>query len=356
MNLDVAQFTCRGGREINEDSLICGKDYFVVADGLGGHSAGEIASAAAVRSFAENCHGGYTDESINMLLEQANSAVLSLKSDARTTVAAAFVENGVFRYINAGDSRIYYFRNNRLFAHSRDHSVCQVAVDMGTMTFEEIRGSEDRSKLLKVLGDNEKLNIKKFYQPIQIENGDAFLICSDGFWDFVTEGEMEADLLKAENAQAWLRFMLKRQLLRAKNEDDNYTAVSGIFGGEEAAVIPVKKSKAPYIALCAAALVLVAGAAVWAVGAARMNGGNPEVTTTSVSEETAPEITEESSSATEETEVFVVTEITASDTEETTTEVTEEAVKGESSGSDAIHVTVNTTIGFSSEEDNSVTE
>ena len=132
----------------------------------------------------------------------------------------------------------------------------QVAVDMGTMTFEEIRGSEDRSKLLKVLGDNEKLNIKKFYQPIQIENGDAFLICSDGFWDFVTEGEMEADLLKAENAPAWLRFMLKRQLLRAKNEDDNYTAVSGIFGGEEAAVIPVKKSKAPYIALCAAALVL----------------------------------------------------------------------------------------------------
>lgn len=355
MRLDVAQFTCRGGREINEDSLICGKDYFVVADGLGGHSAGETASAAAVKSFAENCHGGYTDESINMLLEQANSAVCSLKSDSRTTVAAAFVENGVFRYINAGDSRIYYFKNNRLFAHSRDHSVCQVAVDMGTMTFEEIRGSEDRSKLLKVLGDNERLNIKKSYQPIQIENGDAFLICSDGFWDFVTEGEMEADLLKAENAQEWLRFMLKRQLLRAKNEDDNYTAICGIFEAEETAVLPEKKSKAPYIALCAAAVLLIVGAAACIAVAARMNSGKQEQTITAAVEITS-EVTETTSEITEETVITEITETTVSETEETTTETTEETVIGDSSNRDAIRVTVNTTIGFSSEEDNSFSE
>ena len=352
MNLDIAQFTSRGGREINEDSLICGKDYFVVADGLGGHSAGEIASAAAIKSFAENCHGGYTDESINMLLEQANNDVLSLKSEARTTVAAAFVENGVFRYINAGDSRIYYFKNNRLFAHSRDHSVCQAAVDMGTMTFEEIRGSEDRSKLLKVLGDNEQLNIKKFYQPIEIENGDAFLICSDGFWDFVLEGEMEADLLKAENACEWLRYMLKRQLLRAKNEDDNYTAICGIFGGEEAVIPPVKKSKAPYIALCAAAIVLVGGILAALAGGARINGEKQEQTTTSVPEESTIEIAEEITDITEETAITQAPVIT----NETTTEEEGDIVIGESGNDTVTRVAVNTAIGFSSEEDNSFSE
>ena len=64
----------------------------------------------------------------------------------------------------------------------------------------------------KVLGAEKVLNIKKRYQPIEVHNGDAFLICSDGFWEYVCETEMEADLLKSDSAEVWLKYMLKRHL------------------------------------------------------------------------------------------------------------------------------------------------
>ena len=100
---------------------------------------------------------------------------------------------------------------------------------MGIIRPEDIRGNEDRSRLLKVLGSDEKLNIKKAYSPIKIRNGDAFLICSDGFWDYVYETEMEADLLKSDSSEVWLKYMLKRHILRAENKGDNYTVICGII-------------------------------------------------------------------------------------------------------------------------------
>lgn len=103
------------------------------------------------------------------------------------------------------------------------------------MRQEDIRGNEDRSQLLKVLGAESTLNIKKRYQPIDIRTGDAFLICSDGFWEYVFETEMEMDLLKSDSAEIWLKYMLKRHILRAENKGDNYTAICGIIhldGGE----------------------------------------------------------------------------------------------------------------------------
>lgn len=233
MKFDIANYTCNGGHEINEDSFLVSEDMFIVADGLGGHDNGEVASACAIRCFQESGCTEYTKESIMEMLETAHKDVQDLNSPARTTVAASFISDDFFYYANVGDSRIYYFKKDKLFAQSRDHSVCQAAVDVGTMTYEEIRTSEDRSRLLKVLGNEGDLNLKKLYDPIIMEDGDAFIICSDGFWEFVYEGEMETDLLKSDTAEEWMNYMLKRQLLRAKNEDDNYTVICGIIHGEE---------------------------------------------------------------------------------------------------------------------------
>ncbi|MCM1578462.1 MAG: protein phosphatase 2C domain-containing protein [Ruminococcus sp.] len=242
MIINSAKYSCAAGHDVNEDSCLCDaqKGIFIVADGLGGHSSGEIASLAAVDYFEENCGGGYTEERVTELMEGANKAVLQKGDKGKTTVAAAFIENGNFIYANAGDSRVYYFRNGRIIARTKDHSVCQASVDMGMLSPEDIRGNEDRSRLLKVLGSEESLNIKKHYQPVKIENGDAFLICSDGFWEYVYENEMEADLLKSETSDSWLKYMLKRHILRAENRGDNYTAVCGIFSldGSETYIPP----------------------------------------------------------------------------------------------------------------------
>jgi serine/threonine protein phosphatase PrpC len=233
MFINIAKYTSCGGHAINEDSYLVTDHVFAVADGLGGHENGEEASATAIKCIQTYSVGDYEYDNIMKIINAANQAVLDMHSPARTTIAAAFVENDIFRYINVGDSRVYYLKNGKICAHTKDHSVCQAAVDMGTMRWEDIRGSEDRSSLLKVLGDSENLNIKKNYPEIEMEDGDAFLICSDGFWEHVYEEEMEIDLLKSDSAEKWMSHLLKRQLLRAKDEGDNYTVICGMVRQEE---------------------------------------------------------------------------------------------------------------------------
>lgn len=310
MIINAAKYSCAAGHGINEDSCLCSaeKGIFIVADGLGGHSSGEKASLAAVDYFERNCNGGYTEKRITELMEGANTEVIEKGDGGKTTVAVAFTENGNFIYANAGDSRVYYFRDGKIIAQTKDHSVCQASADMGMIRQEDIRGSEDRSRLLKVLGGDEKLNLKKHYAPIKIQNGDAFLLCSDGFWEYVYETEMEADLLKSNSSEVWLKHMLKRHILRAENKGDNYTAICGMihFDGSETYVPPAsalpasevktsevsnsnKKNKT-LIAIAAAGVLLIA--AIIALAAfMKGNGGGDVITdtteTTPVSETTS---------------------------------------------------------------------
>lgn len=321
MIINSAKYSCAAGHEINEDSCLCSaeKGIFIVADGLGGHSKSERASMAAVDYFEENCRGGYTAERVAELLEGANIEVLKNGDGGKTTVAAAFTENGNFIYANAGDSRVYYFRDGRIIAQTKDHSVCQVSVDVGMLRPEDIRSSEDRSRLLKVLGSEERLNIKKRYPPVRIQNGDAFLVCSDGFWEYVYETEMEADLLKSDNAEAWLKYMLKRHILRSENKGDNYTAVCGIIyldgsetyipyetekrKPEKAADVP--KSRGRFAAVAAAGVLLIAAAVCFSFFLHK-DSGTPDTSETETATETVTET---------ETDTVTVTE-TSADSEE----------------------------------------
>lgn len=263
MIFDTAEYTAPGGHEVNEDSILRldSKGIFAVADGLGGHTSGEVASAAAVKYITKNFSGVYDEKSISELLEGANRYVTENGGGGKTTIAAAFADKDVFIPVNAGDSRVYYFRDGRIIFISKDHSVCRASVDMGMMSFEDIRGSDDRCRLLKVLGSSEKLGAK-CAAPIKMQSGDAFLICSDGFWEYVLEGEMEADLLKSETPEKWLQYMLKRHILRAKNTGDNYSAVCGFIRSDEdkAVAAPKRSLLLPIILLLlTAALILAAG-------------------------------------------------------------------------------------------------
>ncbi len=337
MIINSAKYSCAAGHDVNEDSCLCSADkgIFIVADGLGGHSDGEKASLAAVDYFEENCCGGYTGERISELMEGANTEVLKKGDGGKTTVAAAFTENGNFIYTNAGDSRVYYFRDGRIIAQTKDHSVCQASVDMGIIRPEDIRGSEDRSRLLKVLGSDEQLNIKKHYPPIRIQSGDAFLVCSDGFWEYVYETEMEADLLKSDSADVWLKYMLKRHILRAENKGDNYTAICGIIylDGSETYVEPVSqtpvtaapvppKKKSFIVPIAAGALVTAAAIALAFFLINRNDSGSDTdtETTQSVTQTEAP---------TETTQEVTETEAPPKNPEETTPEKTENEIQPE---------------------------
>ncbi len=238
---------------MNEDSCYCRDDCFIVADGLGGHENGEIASAQAVNYISDNFSGMLDGDGVSRLLAGADEAVRSGGEGGKSTLAALFISENTVRYANVGDSRMYYFRQGKILARTKDHSVCQASVEMGELDPGDVRGSDDRSGLFKVLGASQPLKVPKPYEPIGIQDGDAFLLCSDGFWEYVYEMEMQADLLKSRNAAEWLRHMVKRLLLRSENSGDNYTAVCGIIHAPEFS--PAEKRR-----ICSP--VLIAGLAV----------------------------------------------------------------------------------------------
>ncbi len=303
MKIDIASYTNNGGHNFNEDSYGVGDNVFVVADGLGSHGNSKDASACTVDYLLKNSDADITmtDEQILEKIDSLNNAVLKMQeetgyTDARTTVAAAWTGGGRFRCANVGDSRVYFLRQGRIISQTKDHSLCQASVELGQMDYDDIRQSPDRSSLLKVIGENEKLKLTKIIPPIEIYNGDAFIICSDGFWDYVYEEEMEIDFHKSENADEWLRYMLRRHLSRAKNEGDNYTVICGIIHSENVytPVIPpvprkksgtAKKSSISLPVLIAAIAAIIAGIVFLAFRYLAPDNDDAHTTETSASED-----------------------------------------------------------------------
>jgi serine/threonine protein phosphatase PrpC len=239
LRFEIYNYSNRGARPNNEDSCgywqgeARGKGAYVVADGLGGHDCGEVASRLAVEYIlnAAQDKDDFSEEALLKMLDGANMRIIERQKanpehkNIRTTIAAGFLDGDVFRHFHVGDSRFYYFKNGSLYWQSRDHSVSQMSVDMGHIAPEAIRFDDDRSKLLKVLGDAERLNINQLPSSIKIEGHDAFLLCTDGFWEYVFETEMELDLVKSGSPREWCEFMCKRLLRRVTGNNDNFTAL-----------------------------------------------------------------------------------------------------------------------------------
>ena len=193
MEISISYYTARGKRQNNEDavSLLEGSNSLlaVVADGLGGHEAGEVASNHAVATLNRLLQS-QTPEEDDLIdaIRQANQEIYEMQnaqSHMRTTVAALWL--GDYRTIaaNVGDSRIYQFRNGRIVYQSTDHSVAQMAVLVGEVEKSELRRSKDRNKLIRVVGEANPPKVDCV--ELTVQAGDRFLLCSDGFWEPVTE-------------------------------------------------------------------------------------------------------------------------------------------------------------------------
>ena len=232
MELFFSQYSSRGGRACNEDSVGVSENVTVVADGLGGQGDGDIASKVCV-DYLLSLPGPEKIDNLQMheLIDKVNNAVYEAKiscahqSNMATTVVASYVSDGMFNYFNVGDSRLYFFRDNRIAFRSKDHSVTQACVDMGTIKEEQMRFHEDRNKLTKALGLQKSIKIAQTFEPVMLKSGDAYLLCSDGFWEYVYEGEMEKALRKSHTPQQWLDRMLRKHQKRADGNNDNYSAV-----------------------------------------------------------------------------------------------------------------------------------
>ena len=222
-----------GGRAENEDSLqvikkiISGKYVFAVADGLGGHGGGKIASGTVMNVLKDEWDGVVTSESWTQLIQKANDQVLKQQTEKckmKSTLAGLMVDNDHYICAHVGDSRVYHFYNGMLLSQTRDHSASQLAVMMGEITPEEIRFHEARSHVLKAIGQNGLLKPEICQEKLKRGNH-AFLLCTDGFWEYVQEPEMTAALAESGDPQTWLKKMRKIAEGRMEAGNDNNTAV-----------------------------------------------------------------------------------------------------------------------------------
>lgn len=235
MKFSTAQLSDCGGREKNDDAICIRQSAeglcIFVGDGLGGYNGGELASHAAADAIME-CfanRGMFTEQEMLLAAKLADFQVKELqkkqKGQMKTTMVVLTLSGQKARWMHVGDTRLYHFRDGSLVEQTMDHSVSQVAVLMGEIRQEEIRFHEDRNRVLRALGsENSKPDIS---EQVTLSGGrEAFLLCTDGFWEYVLEEEMEAALKAAETPADWLKRLEQHLKRRITKENDNYSAAA----------------------------------------------------------------------------------------------------------------------------------
>jgi protein phosphatase len=200
-------------RRVNEDSVLAEPPVFVVADGMGGHDGGEIASRIVVEEFARLADTGYDPrQGTQIVLETLRSCQRALREYAAThrgsdggawhggtTAVVALVvdadDGPGWLLTNLGDSRIYRFSRGSLHRVSTDHSVVQELVDSGRINEEQARVHPERHIVTRALGGPDPLAPDFF--PIALDDAERVLLCSDGVTDLVRDPEIET--LLADN-------------------------------------------------------------------------------------------------------------------------------------------------------------
>lgn len=236
MKSDSFIFSYVGGRPYNEDyAQIVKSDnedltLFVIADGLGGHQHGELASKHAVETVAESFASGIDGEVKDWLektLEEAQANILSVQEEVgspiRTTIVALVLSGDKAIWAHIGDSRLYHIHNSQIASITQDHSVAFKKYRAGEITYDEIATDEDQSRLLRSLGGDRHTPV---FDECNLSEGDGFMLCSDGMWEYIYDEEITVDFLKSASAQDWGELMLMRVMERLPDDSDNLSLIT----------------------------------------------------------------------------------------------------------------------------------
>jgi serine/threonine protein phosphatase PrpC len=218
-----------GGREKNEDFTGMTErrngGLFAVADGLGGHGHGETASKLVVGELLK--HDIKEPKDMESAFQNAQESLLRAHTEfpgARTTVVLLSVTGNTAFWGHVGDARLYYFSNGRLSAFTADHTVSYKKYTGGEIGHNEIARDDDRSSLLNVMGG--ELCRPAISPEVELSDGDAFLLCSDGFWEYLYDEELLIDLLKSQTPRKWAEYLLLRHVHRAPAGNDNFSLLT----------------------------------------------------------------------------------------------------------------------------------
>lgn len=230
-------------REQNEDSFQIDEEnlLLVVADGMGGHQAGEVASALAAKTVVEGFRGRVhaeiigdeaRDDSLAACLKEANRAVYAEgkakdgQNGMGTTLVAAWLDGDVLRVGNVGDSRAYLMRGGKLTQISLDHSVVQEQVREGLMTPEEAAQSPYQNVLSRAVGTNAEVEVDIFGK--KLKPGDRVLLCSDGLTHTLTDKDIQQILEEGSDLKKTVDALIAAA--NAAGGHDNITVILAGIG------------------------------------------------------------------------------------------------------------------------------
>ena len=235
-DLDPAVCSEPGTHATNEDAAVVatanGHWMLALADGLGGHQRGEVASRLAVARAVELFQAAPSVEApaLAALIRGAHRALKetrpdSAENDLRTTLILLISDGVTARWAHVGDSRLYLFQGGTIAARTRDHSVPEMLHRAGEISDDEIRRHPDRGRLIQALGQESEPRAAVSDAHV-LQAGEAFLLCSDGWWETVSDREMERSLEASAGPQEWLEQMAAAITAAAHDPQDNYTAAA----------------------------------------------------------------------------------------------------------------------------------
>jgi protein phosphatase len=237
MKLDFAQLTSIGNRQNNEDYMVNAvtDEYalFVVADGLGGHKAGDKASQFFCRGMLEVLPAYIKLMKLNpqkAMQRWIGAAIDEMRvsfagsdeaADACTTCAILYIEKDFLITAHCGDSRIYRLSPEEIVWRTKDHSITQGLLDKGEIAEHEMGRHPEQSQLMRCI------DVLKTYEPEIIvhttaQAGETFVLCTDGFWEHTKQREF-LDLAQPQSDKNSLLKQAKIAFLRAGGKSDNIT-------------------------------------------------------------------------------------------------------------------------------------
>lgn len=252
-------------RQHNEDSLIIIPPLFAVADGMGGHEAGEVASEITVNTLAELVPSHLDAEGLTAAVEAANYNVLKAprqgigRDGMGTTLTAAMLEGERLLIAQVGDSRAYLLHRGHLQQITRDHSLMTDLIEAGQITPEEARYHPNRSVITRAIGSD--VHMRPDIYELNVDAGDRVLLCSDGLSSMVSDHAIEAIMRHQPDPQR-----CADELVQAALENggaDNVTVIIADVAGftEAREKKHALKSRTFYVGLSLALIAVIFAAA-----------------------------------------------------------------------------------------------
>ena len=226
-------------RQVNQDSgrIFLGSPkgvLILVADGMGGHKGGEVASQLCIEALARSFFQGSADPhtDLHRAFLEANAAIFE---EARqhpdlqgmgTTCTALVIQNGMAYAAHVGDSRLYMVRGGDIYLMTEDHSAVMELVRQGTLTLAEARHHADKNVITRALGSRPEVEPSHWSEPLPVRMGDKFILCSDGLYDRMEDSEIRSVVLSKSAAEACVTLI---ELAKQRGGYDNITvAVAGL--------------------------------------------------------------------------------------------------------------------------------